>query len=94
MKNVVAQAMTLNREQAAIGKTKENENIKEKDLVRDELREIAIVQIQTYKNNLALGRIEQTLQDMKRSEMLGSSAKAPAPIISSDEDRSSSLVQF
>ena len=79
--------MTLNREQVAGGRTEAKENTKEKDLVKAELLgEIATFQIQTYRDNLALGRIEQTLQDMKRSEMLGSSAKAPALVISSYED--------
>jgi len=65
---------------------------KEKDLARAELlREITTIQIQTYRNNMALGRIEQTLKDLKwrieqRREILGSNAKALALVISSDED--------
>lgn len=39
--------------------------------MKDLHREIAAVQIQVYKNNLALNMIEQIIQDMKRSEILG-----------------------
>jgi len=60
------------------------EKNKEKDPVRTELpREIAIIQIQTYINNLALGRIEQTLKELKWrieqwSEMPGFNFMKPA----------------
>lgn len=59
MKYVVAWAITLNREKTTGGKIEAKENTKEKDPVRVELlREIATIQIQTYRNNLALRRIE------------------------------------
>lgn len=87
MKNVVAHAMTLNQEQVVCGRIEAKENTKEKDPVKAKLlRDIATMKIQTYRNNLVLERIEQTLQDMKRSKILGSSAKAPGPVISSDKD--------
>ena len=53
--------------------------------MKDLYREIVAVNIQVYINNLALSKIEQNLQDMKRSEMLGFSAKALASVESLDE---------
>lgn len=59
MKNVVARAMALNEEQATSKGSEAQEDTKEKDPIRAELlREIATVQIQTYPNNLVLGRIK------------------------------------
>jgi len=49
--------MTLNREQAASRGSEAKEDSKEKNPIRAKLlEEIAAVQIQTYRNNLALGR--------------------------------------
>jgi len=72
------------------GEVFDKQEDRKEDPVRAELlREIATIQIQTYRNNLALGRIEQTLKEIKwkleqRCEMPGTSTKAPAPIVSSD----------
>jgi len=66
MKNVAARAMTLHREHMEGEEVEKQEDKKEKDPVRAELlREIVTIQIQTYRNNLALGRIEQTLKEIK-----------------------------
>jgi len=87
MKNVMAHAMTLNKEQVENKGQEAQEDNKGKEPYRaDLLKEIAEIQIKKYRNNLALGRIEQSLQDMRRSEMSGSSAKAPAPMESSNEE--------
>lgn len=68
---------------------KEREEIKEdrpvEPCMKDLRREIQSIQLQWYHNNLMVNRIEHSLQDMKRSEISGSSAKAPASMDSSDD---------
>jgi len=55
MKHILARAMTLHQE---------NQQERNKELEHDRgeiMKELATIQIQTYRNNLALGHIKQTL---------------------------------
>lgn len=60
---------------------KEREELEEnrpaKPSMKDLQREIQSVQLHMYHNNLKVNRIEQSLQDMKRNEIPGSSTKTP-----------------
>lgn len=92
MKHIVARAMILHHEHME-GQVLEKQEInKEKDPVYAELlKEITSIQIQTYQNNLAVRRIEQTLTPIKwkleqRHELPDPSVKALVPIASFDED--------
>lgn len=62
MKNILAQAMTFYK------KREEQEEARPMEpSMKDLHKEISIVQIQLYLNNLVVNRIEQRIQDMKRS---------------------------
>lgn len=59
MKHIVARAMTLHQEHMEGEVLNRQERNKEPDLVRGEImKELVTIQLQTYRNNLALGRID------------------------------------
>ena len=62
MKHILARAMTLHQEKMEGEVVNQQERNKELEHDRREImKELATIEIQTYRNNLALGHIEQTL---------------------------------
>jgi len=80
MQNILAHTMTTYKE-----REEHEEDRPVEPSMKDLQREIQSDQLQLYHNNLTVNRIEQSLQDMKRSEISGSSVKFPALVDSSND---------
>lgn len=79
MTNLLARAMTTNRDLEEPSQARQ-----EGPSLKDIQREIQVVQVQQYNQNVRFGRVEKQIQSLLQNEVPGSSAKDSAPIESLD----------